>query len=83
MVWICDSEYEKYLHDYYENLFDGYVRAKDLMIHDNLGLCIYRNEKNLKEIVGMCDAYYGSESRLVLEFVMKKKPVMIMDVEIL
>ena len=83
MVWVCDSEYEKYLHDYDENLFDGYVRAKDLMIHDNLGVCIYRNEKNLNEIVEKCDAYYGSESRLVLGFVMKKKPVMIMDVEIL
>ena len=83
MVWVCDSEYEKYLHDYYENLFDGYVRAKDLMIHDNLGVCISRDEKNVKEIVGICDAYYGSESRLALEFVMKKKPVMIMDVEIL
>ena len=83
MVWICDSEYEKYLHDYDENLFDGYVRAKDLMIHNNLGVCIYRDEKNVKEIVGICDAYYGSESRLALEFMLEKKPVMIMDAGIL
>ena len=83
MVWVCDSEYEKYLHDYDENLFDGYICVKDLMIHDNIGMCVYRDEKNVNEIVEMCNAYYGSESRLVLEFEMKKKPVMIMDVEIL
>ena len=83
MAWVCDSEYEKYLHDYYENLFDGYICAKDLMLHDNLGMYIYRDEKNVNEIVGMCDAYYGSESRLALEFMLEKKPVMIMDAGIL
>ena len=42
-----------------------------------------QDEKNVKEIVGICDAYYGSESRLALEFMLEKKPVMIMAVELM
>lgn len=36
----------------------------------------------MAEIVAMCDAYYGSEGYIALEFEVEKKPVMIMDVEV-
>ncbi|MBP3296015.1 MAG: hypothetical protein J6M27_05490, partial [Lachnospiraceae bacterium] len=42
------------------------------------GLCDMR-ENGADEIVEACDAYYGSPSPLVVEFVRAKKPVMIAD----
>ena len=42
------------------------------------GLCDLR-ENDPDEIVEACDAYYGSPSPLVVEFVRAKKPVMIAD----
>ncbi|MBO6298443.1 MAG: LicD family protein [Lachnospiraceae bacterium] len=42
------------------------------------GLCDLR-ENSAEEIVEACDAYYGSPSPLVVEFVRAKKPVMIAD----
>lgn len=42
------------------------------------GLCDLR-ENSTEEIVDACDAYYGSASPLVVEFVRAKKPVMIAD----
>lgn len=42
------------------------------------GLCDLR-ENEMTEIIEGCDAYYGSASPLVVEFVRAKKPVMIAD----
>ncbi len=42
------------------------------------GYCDLR-ENSAEEIVVACDAYYGSASPLVVDFVRAKKPVMIAD----
>ena len=39
-------------------------------------------ENSVSEIVAGCDAYYGSASPLVVEFVRAKKPVMIADMKV-
>ena len=42
------------------------------------GYCDLR-DNSAEEIVAACDAYYGSASPLVVDFVRAKKPVMIAD----
>lgn len=83
LIWICDKEHEEYLMKSDAELAKGYSDAKEIMKREGIGRCIYRDEASVAEIVEMCDAYYGSESRIALEFQLVEKPVMIMVVEIL
>ena len=83
LIWICDKEHEEYLMKSDGKLAKGYSDAKEIMRRKGIGRCIYRDEASVAEIVEMCDAYYGSESRIALEFQLVEKPVMIMVVEIL
>ena len=62
----------------------GLTEGKDAFLQQvedalpEYGFCDLR-ENNIDEIVGACDAYYGSSSPLVVEFVRAKKPVMVAD----
>ncbi len=82
LIWIFDRGHEEYLKKNEERLEKRYSDLKETMERDGIGRCIYRDEMRVSEIVDMCDAYYGSESRLALDFWMKKKPVMIMKTDI-
>ena len=82
LIWIFDRGHEAYLKKNEERLEKRYSDLKEIMERDGIGRCIYRDEMSVSEIVDMCDAYYGSESRLALDFWMKKKPVMIMKTDI-
>lgn len=82
LIWIFDRGHEAYLKKNEEGLEKRYSDLKEIMERDGIGRCIYRDEMSVSEIVDMCDAYYGSESRLALDFWMKKKPVMIMKTDI-
>lgn len=81
LIWICDKEHEEYLMKSDGELEKGYSGAKEIMKREGIGRCIYRDEVSVAEIVEMCDAYYGSASHIALEFEVKKRTTMIMDVE--
>lgn len=83
IVWVCDKEHEMYLCNYDEKLAAGYMEIKKRILCENIGECIYREENNVAKIVRMCDAYYGSEGCIGLEFMLAKKPGMIMNVDML
>ena len=83
IVWVCDKEHEEFLHNYNEKLSVAYMRIKERILRENIGECIYREENNAAKIVRMCDAYYGSEGCIGLEFMLAKKPGMIMNVDML
>ena len=52
-------------------------------MQEGWGTYLDRTDIEVSEIAAMCDAYYGSASHIALEFEVKKKPVMIMDVEVI
>lgn len=83
MVWICDGETEQYLEKYNSKLEKEYAKAKKIIIDKSIGYYIYREGRSIVELVDMCDAYYGCESYIALEFSMNKKPVMVMEVEVM
>ena len=83
IVWVCDKVHEMYLHNYNKKLAAAYMRIKERILRENIGECIYREENDVAKIVRMCDAYYGSEGSIGLEFILAKKPGMIMNVDIL
>lgn len=83
LIWICDKEYEEYLMKSDDELAKGYSDAKEIMKREGIGRCIYRDEASVAEIVEMCDAYYGSESRIALKFWLKKKAVIIINADVL
>ena len=81
IVWVCDKEHEEYLYNYNKKLFAAYMRIKERIRCENIGQCIYREANSVTEIVGMCDAYYGNEGCMALEFMLARKPGMIMNVD--
>lgn len=83
IVWVCDKGHEVYLRNYNEKLAAAYMRIKERILRENIGKCIYREENDVAKIVRMCDAYYGSEGSIGLEFMLAKKPGMIMNVDML
>ncbi len=83
IVWVCDKGHEMYLRNYDEKLATGYMEIKKRILCENIGKCIYREENDVAKIVRMCDAYYGSEGSIGLEFMLAKKPEMIMNADLL
>lgn len=83
IVWVCDKAHEVYLHNYDEKLATGYMEIKKRILCENIGKCIYRDKINTAKIVEKCDAYYGSEGCIGLEFMLANKPGIIMNVDIL
>ncbi len=83
MVWICDGETEQYLEKYNPKLEKEYAKAKRIIMDKRIGYYIYREGRSIVELVDMCDVYYGCESYIALEFSMNKKPVMVMEVEVM
>ncbi len=81
LLWIGDAEHDAFLRQYDSQFAQEYDRIIKSFIIGGLGRYIDRKDASVSEIVAMCDAYYGSESHIALEFQEKRKPVMIMDVE--
>ena len=81
IVWVCDKEHEEYLYNYNKKMFAAYMRIKERIRCENIGECIYREENDVAKIVRMCDAYYGNEGCIALEFMLAGKPGMIMNVD--
>lgn len=84
VLWVLDDVQERYLEagrESYFMLFDEYVRLKNEYHKHGIGAMIYRSDISIDEIVEKCDAYYGCESHIALEFNVNKKPVMILSVE--
>lgn len=83
IVWILDDVQEKYLNNAasYKVLCDGYMRIKEQYNNMNIGKTVRKKDISIGEIVKECDAYYGCESHIALEFSQKKKPVMILSVD--
>lgn len=82
LVWISDKEHECFLRQQNKELAERIDDLKKKFEKENWGLHFDRKEASVAQIVAMCDAYYGSASHIALEFEVKKKPVMIMDVEV-
>lgn len=82
LLWIGDAEHDTFLNRYDSRLAQEYDRIRTRFINGGLGRYIDRTDASVAEIIAMCDAYYGSESHIALEFEVEKKPVMIMDVEV-
>lgn len=83
MVWIFDDIQEKYLVEKavkYPSIYKEYQDIKQDYIRQQKGLYVHRSDIKLSEIINCCDAYYGNEGHIALEFSMEKKPVMIMAV---
>lgn len=83
LIWIGDKEHDAFLKKYDCAFADRYDAIRVNFRKENWGLYLDRSEISVSEVVSMCDAYYGSGSHIALEFEVKKKPVMIMDVEVM
>ena len=71
------------MRDYDNEFAKKYDAVSESFQKEGWGKYFDRADVSVLELVEMCDAYYGSASHIALEFEVKKKPVMIMDVEVL
>ncbi len=83
LVWVGDKEHDVYLRDYDSEFAKKYDAIRENFQKEGWGIYLDRADASVSELVEMCDAYYGSASHIALEFEVKKKPVMIMDVEVI
>ena len=83
LVWVGDKEHDAFLRDYDNEFAKKYDAIRENFQKEGWGRYLDRADASVLELVEMCDAYYGSASHIALEFEVKKKPVMIMDVEVL
>lgn len=83
LIWIGDREHDSFLQKYDNEFAEKYNAVRDNFIQEGWGRYFDRSDASVAEVVSMCDAYYGSGSHIALEFEVKKKPVMIMDVEVM
>ena len=82
LLWIGDKEHDDFLKKYDSEFAEKYEAIIKEFVKEGWGRYLDRTDASVSEIVAMCDAYYGSASHIALEFEVKKKPVMIMDVEV-
>ena len=83
LVWIGDKEHDAFFKEYNPDLAEKYQAITREFMKEGWGTYLDRTDIEVSEITAMCDAYYGSASHIALEFEVKKKPVMIMDVEVI
>ena len=83
LIWIGDKEHDVFLKNYDSEFAKKYDATRENFQKEGWGRYLDRADASVLELVEMCDAYYGSASHIALEFEVKKKPVMIMDVEVL
>lgn len=83
LIWVGDKEHDAFLRDYDNEFAKKYDAVSESFQKEGWGKYFDRADVSVLELVEMCDAYYGSASHIALEFEVKKKPVMIMDVEVL
>lgn len=83
LIWIGDKEHDVFLKNYDSEFAKKYDAISENFQKEGWGTYLDRTDASVSELVQMCDAYYGSASHIALEFEVKKKPVMIMDVEVL
>lgn len=83
LIWIGDKEHDAFLRDYDNEFAKKYDAISESFQKEGWGKYFDRADVSVLELVEMCDAYYGSASHIALEFEVKKKPVMVMDVEVL
>lgn len=83
LIWIGDKEHDAFLKEYNQDLAEKYQAITREFMQEGWGTYLDRTDIEVSEIAAMCDAYYGSASHIALEFEVKKKPVMIMDVEVI
>lgn len=83
LIWVGDKEHDAFLRDYDNEFAKKYDAISENFQKEGWGIYLDRADASVSELVQMCDAYYGSASHIALEFEVKKKPVMIMDVEVL
>lgn len=82
LIWIGDRERDVFLKEYDSEFAEKYEAVIKEFVKEGWGRYLDRTDASVSEVVAMCDAYYGSASHIALEFEVKKKPVMIMDVEV-
>ena len=82
LLWIGDREHDAFLKKYDSKFAEKYEVVIKEFVKEGWGRYLDRTDASVSEVVAMCDAYYGSASHIALEFEVKKKPVMIMDVEV-
>lgn len=83
LLWIGDREHDAFLKKYDSKFAEKYEEVIREFVKEGWGRYLDRTDASVSEVVAMCDAYYGSASHIALEFEVKKKPVMIMDVEVI
>lgn len=83
LLWIGDREHDAFLKKYDSKFAEKYEEVIKEFVKEGWGRYLDRTDASVSEVVAMCDAYYGSASHIALEFEVKKKPVMIMDVEVM
>ena len=83
LLWIGDREHDAFLKKYDSEFAEKYEAIIKDFVKEGWGRYLDRTDASVSEVVAMCDAYYGSASHIALEFEVKKKPVMIMDVEVM
>lgn len=83
LLWIGDREHDAFLKKYDSEFAEKYEAIIKEFVKEGWGRYLDRTDASVSEVVAMCDAYYGSASHIALEFEVKKKPVMIMDVEVM
>lgn len=83
LLWIGDREHDAFLKEYDSEFAEKYEAIIKDFVKEGWGRYLDRTDASVSEVVAMCDAYYGSASHIALEFEVKKKPVMIMDVEVM
>lgn len=82
LIWIGDKKHDAFLKKYDSKFAERYETVRENFQKEGWGRYLDRSEASVSELVTTCDAYYGSASHIALEFEVKKKPVMIMDVEV-
>lgn len=83
LLWIGDREHDVFLKKYDSEFAEKYEAIIKDFVKEGWGRYLDRTDASVSEVVATCDAYYGSASHIALEFEVKKKPVMIMDVEVM
>ena len=81
VIWYLDSNSLSIIKNFDEELHDKIIEIRNEHISD--GITVVSGEMADIELIEKCAAYYGDPSHVAKDFWVKKKPVMISNVDIL
>lgn len=80
VIWHFDNGDLNIIKEYDDELYKKIIEIRDDAISKNI--VIINDRESCNELVESCKAYYGDPSHIAKDFIIKKKPVMISNIDV-